>query len=258
MWPLFTDRWGDFRERLGLNPCPLAEDSAVLAGHGGGEATLAGTSPPFSSCAVDPMNLPLVLYLFSSLVVDTSPFWPENARVCGYLYPSSARMMPRRRQTDEAKTSKSGKEAPIRSTDLPHQNLCVESGMAGDGLPVGVKVKTPDIAPCLPSGVEAFLSAREDRPLYVGFGSMWAMCPPGYRLASALQVVLLGARQAGTRCLVVLPARETASAGEGFFGGVDAKRGSHLKELDSATEFVLKEFTASTDDADVLVSNLGV
>ncbi|CAN0528800.1 unnamed protein product, partial [Ectocarpus sp. 12 AP-2014] len=26
MWPLFTNRWATFRERLGLDPCPLQEN----------------------------------------------------------------------------------------------------------------------------------------------------------------------------------------------------------------------------------------
>lgn len=259
MWPLFTDRWGAFRERLGLHPCPLAEDIEVLAGKGT-EAELAGTSVPLASSAVDPSHLPLVLYLFSSLVVDTSPFWPESARVCGYLYPSAARMALGKRAPEETRIFKNRRKAPARSNPhkLQHQTPCVASGISGDGLFVGAEVKLPEIAPCLPPDVEAFLSARGDRPLYVGFGSMWGMCPPGYRLASALRVVLLGARQAGARCLVLLPARETEGPGGDVSVGVKGANHSRLNELNSATDFVLHELAASAGDDDLLVSNVGV
>lgn len=255
MWPLFTDRWAAFRERLGLHPCPL-EDVAALAGKGAGGA-FAGIHVPLVSSAVDPTHLPQVLYLFSSLVVDTSPFWPESVRVCGYLHPPAARMAPGKRDPEEARISRNEREIPVRSSpnELQHQNPC-EASVAGDGRPVGIEVKAPDVAPCLPPGVEAFLSTREDRPLYVGFGSMWDMCPPGYRLASALQVVLLGARQAGARCLVILPAREAAGAGEESFFGVEGGADSRVNELDSATDFVLKEIAASTGDDSLLVSIL--
>lgn len=259
MWPLFTDRWGPFRERLGLHPCPFSEDIEPHAGKGT-EAELAGANVPLVSSAVDPTHLPLVLYMFSSLVVDTSPFWPESARVCGYLYPSAARMTPGKRAPEGARISKNGREAPARSNprELQHQTPCVARGMAGGGLFVGVDVKAPELAPCLPPGVEAFLSARGSRPLYVGFGSMWGMCPSDYRLASALRVVLLGARQAGARCLVLLPAREDAGPGGDVSVGVKGVKHSWLHELDSATDFVLNEFAVSTGDDGLLVSNVGV
>lgn len=255
MWPLFTDRWGAFRERLGLHPCPLAEEIAVFAGQGaGGELT--GTHVPLVSSAVDPTHLPLILYLFSSLVVDTSPFWPESARVCGYVYPPADRMAPGRKYPEEARMSKNGREARVRAN--PNHTPYVASGMVGDGLLVGVEAKTPEIAPSLPPSVEAFLSARGDRPLYVGFGSMWGMCPPGYRLASALRVVLLGARQVGSRCLVLLPAREAEGPGGDVSVGVEGAQDSRLGELDAATDFVLKEFAGSAGDDDILVSKKSV
>eukprot|EP00903_Cladosiphon_okamuranus_P017745 g16335.t1 len=105
----------------------------------------------------------------------------------------------------------------------------------------------------LPPDVEAFLSAREERPVYIGFGSMWTMCSPGYRLAFALRVLLVGARQAGSRCMVHLPAREAAGVGKGGFEGAETGDGSRLAELDAAMDWIWGEFNASAAQNSLLV-----
>lgn len=63
MWPLFTERWGDWRqERLGLREAPFL---AHL------ERT--GRLP----------SAPLLLYCLSSCLVTRHPSWPDTAKVPG-------------------------------------------------------------------------------------------------------------------------------------------------------------------------------
>lgn len=239
MWPLFTDRWASFRAKLGLQPCPLAdgEDEAALglvsSGFGTARATGAGGQARAgqSSKPVDAGLLPRVLYLFSSLVVDTSPFWPKGTRVCGYIYPRKA-----------SRTTEDGARA-----------MATASGRApGEA---GRACREP-----LPPEIEAFLDDERGKPICVDFGSMWAMCPPGYGLACALKTVLLGAREGRARCLVLLPPPETTEvtgAQEGAPRDEEARvLGGHdpFRELGIATSFVVGEFAAGAGDGDLLVS----
>ncbi|CAM9667318.1 unnamed protein product [Choristocarpus tenellus] len=160
MWPLFTDRWGPFRARLSL---------------------------PLIPCCT---YCPPVLYLFSSLVVEHSPFWPASVKLCGYLFPSS--------ETWEKMKTK-------RPAEVNSGEKCPDAEIEGrSGITYSVDVAT---SPCLalPVEVEEFLSSGKERPLYVDFGSMWGMCPVGSNLALTLRTVLDGALQARMRCMVVLP-----------------------------------------------------
>ncbi|CAM9831399.1 unnamed protein product, partial [Ectocarpus fasciculatus] len=146
MWPLFTNRWGTFWERVGLDPCPLQDDLVAKPSEPRGE----GLTLADNGC-----------------LMDASPYWPECGRVCGCLFPSPA-----------SSTHPKGGRAGENSSATLEERLGI------------------------PPSVEGFLSVREGRPIYVGFGSMWGMCMPWYRLAFALRVLLLGARQAGARFLL--------------------------------------------------------
>lgn len=265
MWPLFTDRWGPFRERLGLHPCPLAEDEPTAAAAATCERDLpAEIRHTLYRTGVDSSRLPLVLYLFSSLVVDTSPFWPKGVRACGYLYPAPATTAQVRRNHEEAGSDRVGQgvASPGASmtvtSDCRHPNPIANPETTRDCSGREPLVTAEATLSGLPPALEAFLSPREDRPVCVGFGSMWGMCPPGYRLDFALRVMLLGVHQARARCVVILPAREEIGAWEnGVSEGVGEKEG-RLKELVSATDYVLGEFAASVGQDRLLVSGAGV
>lgn len=269
MWPLFTDRWGAFRERLELHPCPLADsddevppeaeaeaarDEAFSRGEGGGPKNMVRT--------IDPASLPAVLYCFSPLVVDKSPFWPESVKFCGYLYPPQVFTAQGRTDALQAGGEGNGETVGFGSVQEPVQKSAPRSE-AADADAVGeTNDTTPGVLACLPLALERFLSKQEDRPLYVGFGSMWAMCPPDYGLAYALRVVLLGAREAGARCVVILPAQErhrhVGGAGDSDVGR--REEAERLREVDIAAEFVLREFAASASvgQDDLLVSYAGL
>lgn len=274
MWPLFTDRWGPFRERLGLHPCPFQEERTMerlerRAGEGGLYLSAAGNDARDALRAVDPAELPLVLYLFSPLVVDPSPFWPDCVRVCGYLFPSPAPTPARSTQPKKglepacspgssrsrrpAQTSADGRHHPgsklARASDRPENDAGTDADHEARA-----RAERGGEFSGLPPDVEAFLSLRDDRPIYLGFGSMWSMCLPGYRLAFALRVLLLGARQAGSRCMVHLPPCEATQARKNGFGGAEVGDGDRLAELDSAMDWVFGEFTASAARDDLLVS----
>lgn len=255
MWPLFTDRWTLFRERLGLDPCPFQEDEAAESSKIGEEGlSAAGNGAVDALRTIDPRQLPLVLYLFSPLVVDTSPFWPQCVQICGYLFPPQATAT-QGRIAQEASCSLDNRQTlspplaeqshqlcpePIRDSEKPASGVVIEAGQ---------DCPSPKKRYCLPPDVEAFLSTREDRPIYVGFGSMWSMCSPGYQLAFAARVLLLAARQAGFRCVVSLPTREPDGVRKDT-----VEVAGRLRELDLATEWVLAEFAASEGQGDLLVS----
>lgn len=248
------------------------------AGQEGVRSSVPGHGARDSLTAVDPAQLPLVLYLFSPLVVDASPFWPDCVRVCGYLFPTptptptpTTTTQPKSVLGPASSLGERRRQRPVQSSE--YQRHQVDSNLnlpRASDLPendAGVDVGDKPRAACaetgnvsgLPPDVEAFLAAREDdRPIYVGFGSMWTMCSPGYRLAFALRVLLLGARQAGSRYIVHLPAREAAAAGEGGFQGADGGDISRLAELGSAMDWVLGEFSASAAQDDLLVSRAWV
>lgn len=273
MWPLFTDRWGAFRERLGLHPCPFQEEQTMdaldrQAGEDGLGLPVLGNCARDALRAVDPAQLPLVLYLFSPLVVDASPFWPDCVRVCGYLFPTPAptpaTIAPTKRglepgcspcinQREGTTQSSGGQRYQVgsqlaRATEQPEQDVAIDVDDKA-----GACAERGEVSG-LPSDVEAFLCAREDRPIYVGFGSMWSMCLPGYRLAFALRVLLLGARQAGSRCMVHLPAREPTGVTKVGLEGAKVGGGNQLAERDSAVDWVMGEFTASAGQDELLVS----
>lgn len=256
MWPLFTDRWGPFRESLGLDPCPFQEDQAVKPS-GRGEESLSAEDDGVVDAlrTVDPRQLPLVLYLFSPLVVDVSPFWPQCVRICGYLFPSPATTVQGKKIGQKTSCSLDIRQRlALPPAEQPHQ-LRPEPTRASDRPASGIVIEAGHHYPArgkrhnLTPDVEAFLSARHDRPIYVGFGSMWGMCSPGYRLAFALRVLLLGARQAGCRCVVSLPTREHAGVRKDTF-----EKAGRMRELDSATEWVFGELAASEGQGDLLVN----
>ncbi|CAM9436501.1 unnamed protein product, partial [Hapterophycus canaliculatus] len=261
MWPLFSDRWGAFRERLGLRPCPLNNDPARESLAMGTQCSSAAHNDVVSvRSAVDPLNLPLVLYLFSPLVVDASPYWPKSVRICGYVFPPMA-------QRAKARGRKNGRgsliDAEVRvdsSSEERHQLDRTPSDASfkprrrvirtkEDGAP---SEEVGDLAP----DVDAFLSSREDRPIFVGFGSMWGMCVPDFPLALALRVVLVAAKQAGLRCLINLPnvlQREAAGLQDGGKKEREGTNEGRLKELESATEWVRGEFAVPRNQNDVEV-----
>lgn len=72
MWPLFTERWGEWRQRqLGLPQLPLHHPTSHRPLCGPGEL------PP----------APPLLYGFSELVVPRPSFWPPSIHVCGFWQP---------------------------------------------------------------------------------------------------------------------------------------------------------------------------
>lgn len=298
MWPLFTDRWEPFRQRLGLDPCPLSEDeektSEIAPRKGKGESDLSlghSSTLEMKTKAVVNVNtnkrfFPLVVYLFSPLLVDVSPFWPSSVKIGGYLFPSpkinimnstsaspskskDARFVAERGGRQELSPGGGGNSVegtaasvvgtpsvPVKRHKRQDQTAAATYSTASEDAVIGFgdqprnvgEFDTDETPPCLPNNVESFLSLREDRPLYVGFGSMWDMCPPGYRLAFALRTMLLGVRQAGCRCIVVLPTKTPVQVGIGVGGN------NRLVELDSATDFVMGEFASSMGPHDLLVS----
>ncbi|CAN0313578.1 unnamed protein product, partial [Ectocarpus fasciculatus] len=196
MWPLFTNRWGTFWERLGLDPCPLQDDLVAKPSEPRGEGlTLADNGCLSSLRTIDPTDLPLVLYLLSPLVVDASHYWPE----CG-------RHAPKGRPSRATNSRRQTRTGAIRDRATPPFNTCLRFQQAGRPVSQSENSSaTLEERLGIPPSVEGFLSVREGRPIYVGFVSIWGMCMPGYRLAFALRVLLPGARQAGARCLVNCP-----------------------------------------------------
>eukprot|EP00752_Nemacystus_decipiens_P015141 g13488.t1 len=301
MWPLFTNRWGNFRERLGLHPCPLEEDRAMGplergAGEEGSCSSVPGNGVRGEVKSVDPARLPLVLYLFSPLLVDVSPFWPSSVRVCGYLFPTptptsapapapaAAAPAPapppapapapaaavQSESVLEPAPSLAGRQRqnsahPFQDQDQQHRfhsNLNLDRASEQPECDAGIDRDGKSRACAengrasgLPPRLEAFLSARQDRdrPIYVGFGSMWSMCSPGYGLAYAVRALLLGARQAGSRCMVHLPEREAPHVGKSALEAAEIGDGSRLTELHSAVGWILGEFSASAAQDDLLV-----
>lgn len=246
MWPLFTDEWSAFRARLGLHPCPLANDEHMHSPARDDKRDDSGMKY-MTPNGIDSARLPPVLYLFSGLVVDESPFWPAIVRVCGYLYtPQSAPHSNPGPRTVESKAAtgeispgqrKAGNAAKPSAVEHSSQNsrkTCSKDEAHG----------------CLPRHVEGFLLAREDRPLFIGFGSMWEMCAPGYGLACCLQSVLLAARQAGLRCLVSVPRME-CNRGDQVQSCVE--RMDTSRELEIATEFLMDELQAAAGEDSLLV-----
>lgn len=257
MWPLFTDRWGAFRASLGLHPCPLADGEIEHPSEGADDVYtplksrricddgLTVSAPD----ALDPARFPPVLYLFSSHVVDESPFWPGIVRVCGYLYPPQSTFYSKPRPAAvEGGTTTTGGMLP-EQLDTKNSAKHAEADTRPQNLgKAHLKHATQGY---LPRNVEIFLSAREEKPLFIGFGSMWEMCAPGYGLAFCLRSVLVAARQAGARCLVSLPREECKLGDEKCVSGVGRIDGP--RELEAATEFLLGEFAATADEDSLLV-----
>ncbi|CAM6083733.1 unnamed protein product [Calypogeia fissa] len=72
MWPLFTDRWTEWRSiSLHLSACPLTDPVTEL---------------PISQ---DWPRAPPLLYGFSQAVVECPGYWPRSIHVCGFWYPPS-------------------------------------------------------------------------------------------------------------------------------------------------------------------------
>ncbi|MCO5567423.1 hypothetical protein L7F22_021114 [Adiantum nelumboides] len=69
MWPLFTDRWTEWRAKhLHLGSCPLTDPVTEL--------------PRVHNWPSEP----LLLYGFSKHVVECPSYWPSNAHVCGFWF----------------------------------------------------------------------------------------------------------------------------------------------------------------------------
>ncbi|OVA08124.1 UDP-glucuronosyl/UDP-glucosyltransferase [Macleaya cordata] len=69
MWPLFTEEWGSWRSDLNLSRWPFTDPVTGL--------------PMLHNWA----QSPLLLYGFSSEVVECPGYWPSNIRVCGFWFP---------------------------------------------------------------------------------------------------------------------------------------------------------------------------
>lgn len=243
MWPLFTDQWSAFRARLGLHPCPLANEDTPARGDQRDGSSTKDITPN----GIDPARLPPVLYLFSGLVVDESPFWPASVRVCGYLYtPQSAPRSNFSPRTVEGEST-AGKILPGQQNAGNSAKL---SAAEQSSQFLGEADSNHEAHGCLPRQVESFLLAREDRPLFIGFGSMWDMCTPGYGLACCLRSGVLAARQAGLRCLVSIPRME-CNRGEQAQSSVE--RMDKTRELEIATEFLMGELKAAAGEDSLLV-----
>lgn len=261
MWPLFSDRWGEFRERLGLRPCPFQNDEEAESFNiGTPSSSEADVGTVDARKAGDYFNLPLVLYLFSPLVVDASPYWPKSVRICGYVFPPMATTTHTKRCHDGRGSLNDAEVWVVASTAQRHQLDQAPSDSSNQPKEAttqteesGEPSEEPDD---LATDVEAFLSSREDRPIFVGFGSMWGMCVPGYPLAFVLRVLLVAARQVGVRCLINLPdlpQREDTSLQDGDKKGVAGTKEGRLRQLEIATEWVLGELAVSRVQGDVLV-----
>lgn len=260
MWPLFTDKWSAFRSRLGLAPCPLADGEDESALGIPDERTHArpdredrrGVSSRDEDSAVFPTTrFPAVLYLFSSLLVDSCPFWPKAVTVCGYVFPKlepnegAVGGKERGKITGEVAAAGCGEKSPSPGT---HGDGGFDAGRR-DGRPGACAV---------PPNVQAFISGREERPVLISFGSMWDMCPPDYQLALALKTVLLGLKQAGVPCLLLLPPRPPERDDEGGRDDDDEGRMECLgagAELRAARRFVVDEFAPMMEPGDLLVSD---
>ncbi|KAI5065210.1 hypothetical protein GOP47_0019905 [Adiantum capillus-veneris] len=68
MWPLFTDRWTEWRAKLHLSSCPLTDPVTDL--------------PRVHNWPSEP----LLLYGFSKHVVECPPYWPSTAHACGFWF----------------------------------------------------------------------------------------------------------------------------------------------------------------------------
>ncbi|CAM9228623.1 unnamed protein product [Discosporangium mesarthrocarpum] len=162
-----------------------------------------------------------MLYLFSPLVVEHPPFWPASVRVCGYIFPGGDGEAGSRTvgltETKEERDERKALPVTGSHTEGGRQegeklaSIAVNDGSI-DGSRAGLEQGTP-LQPLQPlqSQLDRFLSLGDnDKPIYVGFGSMWSMCPPGSNLALLLRTIVEGALQVNIRCLVVLPAGEPA------------------------------------------------
>lgn len=69
MWPLFTDRWAEWRlHRLHLSACPLTDPVTDLP------------------LVYEWPQAPHLLYGFSSQVVECPAYWPSSISVCGFWF----------------------------------------------------------------------------------------------------------------------------------------------------------------------------
>ncbi|GLC50118.1 hypothetical protein PLESTB_000344000 [Pleodorina starrii] len=103
MWPLFTERWGEWRSSvLGLPPLPFHRHCPKPPGPGGGPASpaeprgeWADSTSTSTSSPCDDLPLPLdclppappLLYGFSDLLVPRPSYWPRSVEVCGFWQP---------------------------------------------------------------------------------------------------------------------------------------------------------------------------
>lgn len=242
MWPLFTDKWGFFRAQLGLHPCPLGdeEDEAALGITDASVHTYCSASGSIPvtrgdySKDVDWTRVPPVLYLFSSLVVDVSPFWPDSVSVCGYVRPHPPIISAMDRERIRSTRTGMG-EARVGGIS-PHRS--------GDKKVPDRRLKNEELGTLSPE-VEAFLCGDKGKPIFISFGSMWGMCPPEYGLACALETVLLGARQARARCLVILPRQEPMKCKVQNKGGKEAAKESVWRELKAAIHLISSALAAA-------------
>ncbi|GLI65652.1 hypothetical protein VaNZ11_009252 [Volvox africanus] len=105
MWPLFTERWGEWRRSvLGLPALPLHRyhvethglESECPGGAGDNRAAHYGDGEPgdLDLCGSEealPLDClppaPPLLYGFSELVVPRPPYWPDSVTACGFWQP---------------------------------------------------------------------------------------------------------------------------------------------------------------------------
>ncbi|KXZ47822.1 hypothetical protein GPECTOR_32g434 [Gonium pectorale] len=88
MWPLFTERWGDWRaDALGLPPLPLHRRCDDVGGSDVGGGSGGGGADPVALSVEELPPAPPLLYGFSGLVVPRPPYWPRSVRLCGFWQP---------------------------------------------------------------------------------------------------------------------------------------------------------------------------
>ncbi|KAJ7517134.1 hypothetical protein O6H91_21G011700 [Diphasiastrum complanatum] len=137
MWPLFTDRWTEWRvKHLGLAACPLTDPVTELP--------IVYRWP----------RAPLVLYGVSPEVVECPAYWPPSVHLCGFWYSQ--------KRWDSFEGDNSSNELNLQDT-LRKEGVPSKTGMQND--------------PPHSTHLIEYLSNRDvsDNPIFVGLSSIGSM-----------------------------------------------------------------------------------